>query len=575
MALSRRSRERSQTEGGGLAALVAPVLLVLIAWPLSFIVLQAIFPEIGAGSLARPFALVSETLSDPRLVEWTFNTLKLGLGVMVGSFVVGVPLGMLRGLFKVPGGGLWDVLFTVPFTIPPYIAALGWIFALQPHGYLDQIAGFNVGKFLFSYWGVVFVMTLNVFPVVYFAVSRSVAAISGRYLEAARVCGAAPSVSFRRILLPLTAPAIAASLLLVFAMSIEEFGTPAVLAARSGFLVLVTGVEQRLSDYPIDLPGAAMLSIVLVMLALAAFVGQHWIVNRRDTGAMSGKPSRQELMELGRYKPLVLAGFAAVATVGTMAPIASVLITASTRTISGGLAADNLSLDNFRGLADQTSGAMEALLTSFSLGIGTALITGLVGVLTALVTVRQKTRMARVLDFLSLVPNTIPGVVIAVGLILAWTQPWLPLTVYNTPWVLVFAYCCLLLPYPVRYATTAVRQMGSGLEDAARVFGARPVTLILRIVLPLILPSMVAAMLLVFAVASRELVATILLAPLGTETIATFIWNQFEQGSVGLGMAMSSVAILVTLSVPALAALVSRRFAATASDKARAGTQSA
>ncbi|WP_082074885.1 ABC transporter permease [Martelella endophytica] len=556
----RRRHNADETGGGGIAALVIPALLILIAWPLLFIILQAIFPHIGRGALDAPFSLFGKTLADPRLVEWTLNTLKLGAGVVCGAALIGVPLGLLRGLFKVPFAAVWDLLFLVPFTIPPYIAALGWIFALQRRGYVDQLFGFNLGHMLFSYWGVVFVMTLNVFPVVYFAVSRSVAAVSGRYLEAARVSGASARVSFFRILLPLSLPAIAAGLLLVFAMSIEEFGTPAVLAARSGFLVLVTGVEQRLSDYPIDLPGASILSIILVLLALSAFVGQHWLVNRKDFGSMSGKPSRQELKPLGRYAPLVLAFFFAVALAGTFAPIASVLATASTRTISGGLAVDNLSLKHFRDLADQSSGALEALTTSFTLGIGTALITGMLGVLTALVTVRRKTPMARFLDFLSLVPNTIPGIVIAVGLILAWSQPWLPVTVYNTPWVLVFAYCCLLLPYTVRYATTAVRQLGTGLENAARVSGARPFAVLFRIVIPLILPSMVAAMLLVFAVASRELVATVLLAPLGTSTIATFIWGQFEQGSVGLGMAMSSVAILVTLTVPALATLITRRF---------------
>ncbi|MCO6186856.1 iron ABC transporter permease [Rhizobium sp. L1K21] len=553
-----KGKINDRQNGGGIAALVVPVLLLLVAFPLLFIVLQAIFPDIGKGSLAEPFSLVGKTLSDERLITWTLNTLKLGTGVVLGAAFVGVPLGLLRGLFRMPGGALWDVIFTVPFAIPPYIAALGWIFSLQRRGYLEQLLGFNLGQFLFSYWGVVFVMTLNVFPVVYFAVSRSVASISGRYLEAARVCGASPRVGLTRILLPLTLPAIAASLLLVFAMSIEEFGTPAVLAARSGFLVLVTGIEQRLTDYPIDMPGASILSIILVLLAFAAFMGQNWLVNRRDSGTASGKPTRQEQMELGPYAPLAVGFFVLVALVGTILPIAGVLLTASTRTISGGLSLSNLSLDHFRMLGDNTAGALEALITSFTLGISAAVITGLIGVLTALVTVRQKTFLARILDFLSLIPNTIPGVVIAVGLILAWTQPWLPVTAYNTPWVLVFAYCGLLLPYPVRYATTAIRQLGTGMEDAARVFGARPITTIRRIVIPLIFPSMLAAMLLVFAVASRELVATILLAPLGTVTIATFIWSQFDQGSVGLGMAMSSVAILITLTVPALAALLTR-----------------
>ncbi len=126
---------------------------------------------------------------------------------------------------------------------------------------------------------------------------------------------------------------------------------------------------------------------------------------------------------------------------------------------------------------------------------------------------------------------------------------------YNTVWVLLLAYCCLLLPCPVRYATAALNQIGPSLEEAARMSGAGPATALRRIVVPLVFPGMLAAMLLVFAVAERELVATILWAPLGTTAVAIFIWKQFDQGSIGLGMAMSAVAIAVTLTVPALVAL--------------------
>lgn len=536
-------------EGGAIAAFVIPVLLIVVVFPLLFIILQAIFPALGAGSFAAPFSRIVETFSDPRIVRWTLNTLMLG---------VAVPLGVLRGLFRVPFAGLWDVVFLIPFAIPPYIAALGWIMTLQPRGYLHQIAGVDLGLFLFSFWGVVFVMTLNVFPVVYFAVSRTMASVGGRYVEAALVAGARPGIAFLRVTLPLATPAIAASLLLVFAMAIEEFGTPAALAARSGFLVLVTGIEQKLSDYPVDLPGAALLSCILVMLAMAAFALQLWIVNRRDYRTLSGKPGRAETKSLGGWTAPVLALFAIVALLGAIVPIAAVILTASTRTISGGLALANFSTVHFEAILANRGGAMDALRTSLVLGVGVSLLTGVIGTLTAYIVVRHRSLVSRVLDFLTLVPNTIPGIVVAVGLILAWTQPWLPFTPYNTIWILVLAYCCLLLPYPVRYANAALRQIGTSLEDAARVSGAKPVTAFMRVLVPLLAPPVIAAMLLVFAVAARELVATIMLAPIGTRTIALFIWRQFEQGSVGLGMAMSTVAILITMTIPVLVTFWSR-----------------
>ncbi len=548
-----------KTGGGAIAAVVVPVLLVLVAAPLAFVVLQAIFPHIARGSLAEPFARALPALADPQLVGWARNTVLVGVGVVALSAALAVPLGVLRGLFRVPGAGFWDVVFLIPFAIPPYIAALGWIMTLQPRGYLQQLVGVNLGPFLFSYWGVVFVMTLNVFPVVYLAVSRTVGAVGGRYRDAARVSGAGPWAAFWRITLPLSTPALAASLLLVFAMAIEEFGTPYALASRSGFLVLVTGIERKLSDFPIDLPGAATLAMMLVALAAAAFLIQQWVVNRRDFRTLAGKPRSADLLPLGASTLPALAAFAAVGFVGAVVPIAAVLATAGTRTISGGLAASNFSTVHFEALLADRGGALEALRTSLALGAGAALVTGLIGALAAWVVVRSPSRAARALDFLTLTPNAVPGIVLAVGLILFWTQPWLPATPYNTVWVLMLAYCCLLLPYPVRYANAALRQISPTLEDAARVSGASAARVFLRVVLPLIAPALLAAMLLVFAVAARELVATVLLAPVGVRTVALFVWRQFEQGSVGLGMAMASVAIAITMTIPIAVTVWARR----------------
>lgn len=550
---------RLRLGGGLIAAVVTPLLLVIVAFPLLFVALQAIFPGVARGDFTAPFTAARDALADPRLWVWTRNSAALGLSVALVSALVAIPLGMLRGLFRVPFAALWDVLFLIPFAIPPYIAALGWIMTLQPRGYLNQLLGFHLGPFLFSFPGVVFVMTLNVFPVVYFAVSRTVTAIGARYEEAARVCGATSWAAFRTVTLPLSTPAIAASLLLVFAMAIEEFGTPYVLAARSGFTVLVTGIERKLSDFPIDLPGAATLSVILMALAATAFMVQLRIVTRRDFQTVAGKPRAGAARPLGPWTIPVLLAFAAVAVVGAVVPIAAVALTGSTRTISGGLAWSNFSTVHFEAILADRAGALAALRTSLSLGIGAALATGIIGALTAHVVVRQRTRAGKLLDMLTLLPSATPGIVVAVGLILAWTQPWLPVTPYNTVWVLLIAYCCLLLPYPVRYANAALRQIAPSLEDAARVCGAGPVTSFTRIVLPLIAPSLIAAMLLVFAIASRELVATVLLAPLGARTVALFIWRQFEQGSVGLGMAMSTLAIAITVTIPVVVAAWARR----------------
>ncbi|WP_447927736.1 ABC transporter permease [Vreelandella sp. EE27] len=547
-------------DGAGVVLWVAVVaLLLLVGLPLAYIVLQAVFPNLSRGEFSEAFSLFVPTLSDPALLTLLWNTLRLGVMVVMACAVLAVPLGALRALTRVPGGAAWDLIFLIPFMIPPYIAALSWMLSLQPRGYVEQLVGLEASSFLFSFSGIVFVMTLNVFPVVYFAVSRTMMSVGGRYASAARVCGASRFQALWRVTLPLSTPGIAASLLLVFALTIEEFGTPATLGAQSGYYVLVTGIHQRFSDWPIDIPGAAVLSLLLVMLAMAAFYLQHYLVTRRSFVSQTGKPVTLERAELGPWKWPVVVFFSLVAFVSVCVPILAVLATALTGTLSGGLTLDNLSLRHFEALFANRSGALQALSTSLSLAIGAALLTGVLGALVGYLVVRAQVRGKGVLDLLSLLPNTLPGIVVAVGLILAWNQSYWPIQVYNTSAMLLLAYACLLLPYPVRYASAAFRQMGESLEAAARVCGAGFVTTFRRILLPALAPSLLVSMLLVFAIASRELVASIMVAPAGVSTVSTFVFGQFEQGSPGVGMAMSAVAIFTTTALLVALTVFSRK----------------
>jgi iron(III) transport system permease protein len=199
-------RSRALGGGGLLIPLAVAALVVLVAVPLAFVLLQAVFPKIGEGSPAGPFEGTAENLADPALILLAAHTLVLGVAVVAAVAAFAIPLGVLRALFRVPFAALWDFLFLVPFLIPPYIATLGWILSFQQAGYLTQLAGLNGGRFLFSFAGIVFVMAFNVFPVVYFAVSRMVAAVGGRYADVARMFGASPWTALRRITLPLALP---------------------------------------------------------------------------------------------------------------------------------------------------------------------------------------------------------------------------------------------------------------------------------------------------------------------------------------------------------------------------------
>ena len=220
--------------------------------------------------------------------------------------------------------------------------------ALQPRGFLQQLAGWHLGPLLFSPAGVALVMGLAIFPVVYFAVSRSMAASGSRLAEAARVFGAGPWRAFFRVTLPLSLPAIGASLLLAFTLAIEEYGVPAALGAQSGVSVLTTAIERRLADWPIDLRGAAVAGAG--GLGADRFRGAARALAGRGFETTTGKPAPLAQAELGPWRLPALLLFALVALAAVAAPLASMLAAALTRNLSGGLSLANLTLANFGAL---------------------------------------------------------------------------------------------------------------------------------------------------------------------------------------------------------------------------------
>ncbi|WP_194206125.1 iron ABC transporter permease [Superficieibacter sp. 1612_C1] len=536
------------------------MLVLLVALPLLFIILQAIFPHFSSGVWQDAFAGVSPLLDDPQLPAMLGGTLTIAAGVAIFSALIGLPLGVARGMFRLPLAKLWDVLFLIPFLTPPYIAALSWMLVLQTQGYLQQFTGINLNDLLFSRSGIILVMTLNIFPVVYFAVSRSLLASGQRLALVGRVHGATAWRAFWHITLPMVSPALAAGMLLAFTLAIEEYGVPAALGSRAGVVMLTVGIEKKLADWPIDLPGASLLSLVLIAVALGGWWLQRRLVGDKDVTSITGKPAENNGAHPGGFMIPIITAMSVVGLLAVGLPGMSMALTGMMATLSGGVSWDNVTLSHYAALFSQQGDALSALGTSLSLAFCAALVTGLVGLLAAWLVVVQKIKGRSLIDALSLMPAALPGIVVGVGLILLWNRAFWPVSPYNTWAILLLSYCCLLLPWPVRYVGSALRQLGGNLEPAARVHGASSLQALRLIVLPLVFPAMLAAMLMVFAIASRELVTSLLLAPAGTQTVAVFIWRQFEQGSPGQGMAMATLTLITGLGLMSGAmALMQRR----------------
>lgn len=539
--------------------LTCSTLVLIVGFPVLAIVLYAIFPEINQLSLQGAWSGLWPNLSDPDLLHATLNSLMLSSLVTVSCCVLGVPLGWMRSRMHTWSGRFWDTVFLVPFLIPPYIGSLAWIQLAQPNGFFDQLLGFHVADFLYSLSGMVTVMALNLFPLVYFSASRSFALVGQRYADVARVFGATSWIALRRIDWPLVVPAVVSSGLMVFILTLEEFGTPEILGRRFGFEVMVTAIHDKFTDWPIDLSGASVLCLILIALAYVAYQAHRSIASRFETQIDGQSLGDRSQAWHGLPRLLSHAVFGLIGGIAVALPLASIVVGSLMERLSGGLRWSNFSGVHFREVFAPDSDALEALFTSVLLASGASIAAVIIGVMVAFTLVRGQIAGAKFLDILAMLPNAVPGMAVAVGLILTWNLSFWPWTPYNTVFILLLAYVCLMLPYPIRMLTASLRQLPESMDQAAAVSGASTLRVIWQILFPLLWPSALAAGCIVFAISTRELVTSLMLTPPGINTVATFVFRQFDQGSINVGMAMSVVTIVVSGVIIGLGQLLQKR----------------
>ncbi len=556
-----RSRARGPLDPRIINAGALILLGVLVAAPLLLILLRAVAPE-GTPALGQ----VWEVLASGTNLGIIRNTVLLSTLVVVGSTVLAAPLAFLMSRTSFRRQRWLDILVIVPFMTPPYINSMAWIIFMRPRGLVEQWLGPTAAAPLqsafFSVFGMAMVMSFNLFPFLYLILRNSLDNIGASPEEAASVHGGSFRYRLRRVTVPLLLSGYSMGALLVFVKSAGEFGTPITLGNRIGFIVLVSEIFQHSSIFPIDFTSAAILSTVLLSLGIGAWFVQQWFVARRNDRVVAGRAQKPASVELGRWKPVAWAWVVVTFVAAVGVPYFTVFASAFTRLESAGLVWSNLTLLNFQVLFDPGSGALTAIGNSFRLALLAATIAATIGMMVALLAVRQRGVAPSTIDFLSLAPNTVPAIVVIVGLIFLWNAPWMPAPIYNTTWMLVLAYVVLYLPFSVQNVKAVYSQLGDTLFEAAAVAGGSWWYRTRRILLPLIMPGVLAGWVMAFTISMRELVGSLLVRPPSVHVISTYIFREFEQGNRSLGMAVAVIGVFTTTIVLVIADQYRGRMAA-------------
>jgi iron(III) transport system permease protein len=456
------------------------------------------------------------------------RTLVLAATVAFATAVIGTASAWLVMRTDLPGRRVFRVLLVLPLVIPSFVGALALVAAFAPGGLLEELVGFDSLPQVRGYWAAFTVLTLLTYPYVYLPVAARLAALPPALEETGRSLGRSPAGVFRTVVLPQTKGAISAGALLVFLYVVSDFGAVAIVR----YDTLTTRIEaSRLFN-----PTTSMaLAFLLGVVAVAVVVAERTVSRRRvQTEAVAGGGSSLQA-RLGAWKAAALAFVSLILAVALAAPVA-VLGRWTWRGLRGDAARDRVDLE----------GIWQPALNTAGISVVTALVAIAVVLPVAYLTIRYRSRVGGVANAFVVGGFALPGLVIALAIVFWVLQAPLVGGLYQTFPLLVFAYVVHFGAQAMRASQVAVGGVPRRLDDAARSMGAGRVRRLRTVDLPLMLPGLAAGAGLVLLSTMKELPATLILAPIGFDTLATRIWSATE--TAFFARAGAAALVLIALS---------------------------
>lgn len=477
----------------------------------------------------------------------TRNTLGLSFFTVGTAGFFGTGLALALHKYQFPGRGLLAALAYLPFVLPPLVGVLSFYYLIGPGGMLPRFVTEVLGGPKFALTGPVGILVIHTyaFYVFFYAMaSAALAAMDHALIEAARTLGATPWRTFTRVTLPQLRPALLGASLLTFMSSAASFSAPYFFGGDFPMLS-VKIYEEKMQQ---NNPAAVTLTVVLAAVALCGLL----LFRSTKTSVSGGSKGVRRPFRSPMGKALAGTGAWACMAV-LMAPYATIawLSLVDHRAWHEAIVPTAFTLDNYVSLFSR-SGTLRPILNSCWMSAVAALAALAVGVPCAYLAARRRPG-GRWVNLLVMIPWALPGTVIAVNLIVAFNDPWLPL--YDTVALLPLAYFVRNVPLLTRMAAAAIEPFDATLIEAGRTLGAPPLYCMRRIAVPLLLPSLAAAAALVFAMGLGEFVASILLYLPANLPISIQI--NMEWRGAGVGVAFAYSMLLVVLVTAAF--IVSRR----------------
>jgi iron(III) transport system permease protein len=534
--------------------LTTATLAYLVLPPFFFILHTSLVVDRGlqAGSYTiQHFANIIASLGDMR--ELLANSMIFSVGSAGIALVYGTVLAWFAERSNAPFRNLAYIAAYISFAIPGIIKVVGWIMLLGPKaGIINSFVMPFTGQPLFNIFsmqGMILVESFLWIPVVFLLMSTPFRAMDPALEEAATTAGSTGWQVFCRVTFPLALPSVLAVLILTFIRSLEAFEIPALVGIPAGVEVLTTKIYLQIRGGLLPKYGeaSAYSTILIVMVALGLIPYYRITSKTYKFTTISGKAYRPHRVDLGRWRWLG-ACFMLFLPVLQVFPIAaitwsSLLPYAQAPSMK---ALSMISLNNYRSaLAD--SGIVGSVLNSVTVSVTSATIAIFITFVAAWLIVRASIKARWVLDQMAMLPLVFPGIVMGIAILKMYLA--IPLPVYGTIWILVLAFIARYLPYGIRFSHSALLSLHKELEEGALASGANWFQMVRHVVIPLIMPALLAGWIYIFLITFRELSIALLLYSPGSQVVAVKIWELWDNGHVGELAAFSLVIAAGTVVV--------------------------
>jgi len=542
-----------------LLALVAFVALVALL-PMGRLLAEAIAPggRLGLDTLI-------ETWSGRGVRRALINTLVTATLGTILSIALGAGFALLVALTDIRGKAPLVFCFMLPLMIAPQVSALAWIQVFGPNSALLKSVGLAPAPGspnpLYGPGGIALLLGLQHAPLVFLALRAGLRNLPRDLVEAAQAAGATPLRIVRGIVVPLMTPALAAGGGLAFVSAIGNFGIPALLGIPGGYTVLVTLIYQRLSGFgPRVLPEVAAIAALLAILAAIGMLIQRRRAGAADVRVVSLAAATPG-WTLGRLRlPTEIACWVLLAFILVL-PLASLVATSLVPAYGVALSWAKLTFGHYVYILFEHGAARRAFVNSLTLAGAAALILVAVSVPLALFADWRRSRAVNVLAVIAEFPYALPGVVLALAMILVLLKPLpvLNISLYNTVWIILAAYLARFLTLAWRPASAGLAQLDRALEEAAQGAGAGFAFRLRTIVYPLLAPAAAAGGILVFLTAFNELTVSALLWSSGAETLGVVLFSLEQAGESTAAAAVAVLTVIATVALMGLGSALRRR----------------